>query len=135
MALVLIGGIKRIANVLPDCCTVYGDHLCSDQSDTDHLQYYRDPGAIVTVVKGSIQSAAVTGGAVGTLFIANAERCGKRGIFNESDLVCSDRGEQQRKTKEPVRQGTVSMTGTLLIRFIICTHDRFGNRIKPEHGR
>lgn len=63
------------------CCTVYGDHLCSDQSDTDHLQYYRDPGSNRNSSKRSIQSVSSYGWRSGNTVYRNAERCGKRNFL------------------------------------------------------
>ena len=79
------------------------------------------PAAIVTVVKGAFNPSAVTGGAVGTLFIAMQSGVA-RGIFsNESGLGSAPIAAAAAKTKEPVRQGLVSMTGTFIDTIIICT--------------
>ena len=79
------------------------------------------PAAVCTVVEGAFNPRAVTGGMVGTLFIAMQNGIA-RGIFsNESGLGSAPIAAAAAKTKEPVRQGLVSMTGTFIDTIIICT--------------
>lgn len=121
MALVLIGGIKRIANVsqivVPFMAIIY----VVISLTLIICNITEIPAAIVTVVKGAFNPSAVTGGAVGTLFIAMQSGVA-RGIFsNESGLGSAPIAAAAAKTKEPVRQGLVSMTGTFIDTIIICT--------------
>ncbi len=121
MALVLIGGIKRIANVsqvvVPFMAIIY----VVTSLTLIICNITEIPAAIVTVVKGAFNPSAVTGGAVGTLFIAMQSGVA-RGIFsNESGLGSAPIAAAAAKTKEPVRQGLVSMTGTFIDTIIICT--------------
>lgn len=121
VALVLIGGIKRIANVsqviVPFMAVIYIVLslillLCNITAI---------PGAIVTIVKGAFQPSAVTGGIVGSLFIA-MQKGVARGIFsNEAGLGSAPIAAAAAQTKEPVRQGLVSMTGTFIDTIVICT--------------
>ena len=70
------------------------------------------PDAFVTIVKGAFNPKAVTGGVVGTMIVA-MQKGVARGIFsNESGLGSAPIAAAAAKTKEPVRQGLVSMTGT-----------------------
>ena len=121
VALVLIGGIKRIANVsqvvVPFMAIIYV--VISVTLIVCNITEI--PAAIVMVVKGAFNPSAVTGGAVGTLFIAMQSGVA-RGIFsNESGLGSAPIAAAAAKTKEPVRQGLVSMTGTFIDTIIICT--------------
>ena len=121
VALVLIGGIKRIANVsqivVPFMAIIY----VVISLTLIICNITEIPAAIVTVVKGAFNPSAVTGGAVGTLFIAMQSGVA-RGIFsNESGLGSAPIAAAAAKTKEPVRQGLVSMTGTFIDTIIICT--------------
>ena len=110
-ALVIIGGIKRIASVsqvvVPFMAIIYIVSclvllLCNAQAI---------PGAVVQIVKGAFQPSAVTGGAVGTVMLVMQKGIA-RGIFsNEAGLGSAPIAAAAAKTKEPVRQGLVSMTG------------------------
>ena len=115
VALVLIGGIKRIANVsqivVPFMAIIY----VVISLTLIICNITEIPAAIVTVVKGAFNPSAVTGGAVGTLFIAMQSGVA-RGIFsNESGLGSAPIAAAAAKTKEPVRQGLVSMTGLSIV--------------------
>ncbi|MBQ8232007.1 MAG: alanine:cation symporter family protein, partial [Lachnospiraceae bacterium] len=121
VALVLIGGIKRIANVsqivVPFMAIIYVvlSVILIIYNITEV------PAAIVTVVKGAFNPKAVTGGVVGTMIIAMQNGVA-RGIFsNESGLGSAPIAAAAAQTKEPVRQGLVSMTGTFIDTIIICT--------------
>lgn len=79
------------------------------------------PAAIVTVVKGAFNPSAVTGGVVGTIIVA-MQKGVARGIFsNEAGLGSAPIAAAAAQTKEPVRQGLVSMTGTFIDTIVICT--------------
>lgn len=121
VALVLIGGIKRIANVsqivVPFMAILYVGFcliliLCN---------ITKIPDAVVTIVKGAFNPQAVTGGVVGSMLIA-MQKGVARGIFsNEAGLGSAPIAAAAAKTKEPVRQGLVSMTGTFIDTIVICT--------------
>ena len=121
VAAILIGGLKRIATVsqiiVPFMAVIYLIFSVA----LILLNITEIPAAIVTVVKGAFNPSAVTGGAVGTLFIAMQSGVA-RGIFsNESGLGSAPIAAAAAKTKEPVRQGLVSMTGTFIDTIIMCT--------------
>lgn len=120
-ALVIIGGIKRIANfsqvVIPFMAITYVliclILLICNYSDI--------PAAFISIVKGAFNPSAVTGGAVGTIVIAMQKGIA-RGIFsNEAGLGSAPIAAAAAKTNEPVRQGLVSMTGTFIDTIVICT--------------
>lgn len=121
VALVLIGGIKRISSVaqvvVPFMAIAYVAFcviliVCNLKSV---------PGAIVTIVSGAFNPRAVTGGVVGTMFVAMQKGI-SRGIFsNEAGLGSAPIAAAAAQTKEPVRQGLVSMTGTFIDTIVICT--------------
>ncbi len=120
-ALVIIGGLKRIARVseiiVPFMAILYVvTVLILIISNITAL-----PGAIVTIVKAAFSPRAVTGGAVGTMFVA-MQKGVARGIFsNEAGLGSAPIAAAAAQTKEPVRQGLVSMTGTFIDTIVICT--------------
>lgn len=121
VALVLIGGIKRIANVsqivVPFMAIIYVV-ICVVLLICNFKEI---PDAIVTIVKGAFNPSAVTGGAVGSMMIA-MQKGVARGIFsNEAGLGSAPIAAAAAKTKEPVRQGLISMTGTFIDTIVICT--------------
>lgn len=121
VALVLIGGIKRISSVaqviVPFMAIAYVAFCliliaCNIRSV---------PGAFVIIVQGAFNPRAVTGGVVGTMFVA-MQKGVSRGIFsNEAGLGSAPIAAAAAQTKEPVRQGLVSMTGTFIDTIVICT--------------
>lgn len=121
VALVLIGGLKRIASVsqvvvpfmaIIYVCAVLILIICNAS---------KVPGAIMTIINGAFNPRAVTGGAVGSIFVA-MQKGVARGIFsNEAGLGSAPIAAAAAQTKEPVRQGLVSMTGTFIDTIIICT--------------
>lgn len=121
VALVLIGGIRRIAHVsqvvVPFMAIVY--ILLSMTLLLCNLSQI--PKAIEIIVKGAFNPSAVTGGMVGTMIISMQKGIA-RGIFsNEAGLGSAPIAAAAAQTKEPVRQGLVSMTGTFIDTIVICT--------------
>ena len=79
------------------------------------------PAAIVTVVKAAFNPSAVTCCVVGSMIVA-MQKGVARGIFsNEAGLGSAPIAAAAAQTKEPVRQGLVSMTGTFIDTIVICT--------------
>lgn len=121
VALVLIGGIKRIANVaqlvVPFMAIIYFV-LCFILLLCNVSEI---PAAVSVVIKGAFHPSAVTGGVVGSVMVA-MQKGVARGIFsNEAGLGSAPIAAAAAQTKEPVRQGLVSMTGTFIDTIIICT--------------
>ena len=121
VAAILIGGLKRIATVsqiiVPFMAVIY--IIFSITLIICNITEI--PAAIVTVVKAAFNPSAVTGGVVGSMIVA-MQKGVARGIFsNEAGLGSAPIAAAAAQTKEPVRQGLVSMTGTFIDTIIICT--------------
>ncbi len=121
VALVVIGGIKRIANVaqiiVPFMAIIYVVFAVV----LIVLNITKLPAAVVLIVKAAFNPKAVTGGIVGSMIVA-MQKGVARGIFsNEAGLGSAPIAAAAAQTKEPVRQGLVSMTGTFLDTIVICT--------------
>lgn len=120
-ALVIIGGIQRIAKVssvvVPFMAVAYVIIcLCVVIYNHDNI-----PHAIGQIVKGAFGLDAAAGGAVGALLIA-MQKGVARGIFsNEAGLGSAPIAAAAAQTKEPVRQGLVTMTGTFIDTICICS--------------
>ncbi len=120
VAVVLIGGVKRIARVseiiVPAMVVMYVS-LCLAMI---LLNLGRLPGVITEIFQSAFGLRAASGGAVGAMIIAMQKGIA-RGIFsNESGLGSAPIAAAAARTKEPVRQGLVSMTGTFIDTIIVC---------------
>lgn len=120
-ALVIVGGIKRISDfaskVVPAMMVLYVTFavliLIFHASEI--------PGSLVRIFQSAFGANAVAGGALGAMMVAMQKGIA-RGIFsNESGLGSAPIAAAAAQTKEPVRQGLVSMTGTFLDTIVICT--------------
>lgn len=121
VGMVVLGGIKRIAKVseivVPFMAILYVVFALIILI----TNITRVPAAIALIVKTAFTGSALVGGAVGTMVIAMQKGIA-RGIFsNESGLGSAPIAAAAAQTKEPVRQGLVSMTGTFIDTVIICS--------------
>ena len=121
VAAVIIGGVKRIASVsqvvVPFMAIIYFIFALA----LVLFNIKEVPQAIVTIVQAAFNQKAVTGGVVGSMLVAMQNGVA-RGIFsNEAGLGSAPIAAAAAQTKEPVRQGLVSMTGTFIDTIVICT--------------
>ena len=121
VALVIIGGIKRISTVaqvvVPFMALLYVVVVLIILFT--HLSAI--PGAIVEIVQSAFGLRAAAGGTLGSILIAMQMGIA-RGIFsNEAGLGSAPIAAAAAKTNEPVTQGLVSMLGTIIDTVIICT--------------
>ena len=138
-ALVLIGGLKRIAKVseivVPFMAIVY---VLSGLLILI-TNFGAIPGAFSQIVTGAFKPEAVAGGIVGVTIKTAIQKGVARGIFsNEAGLGSAPIAAAAAQTKEPVRQGLVTMTGTFIDTIVICTMTGLSIIIsggwKPELG-
>ena len=122
VALVVIGGIKRISKIsqviVPFMAVTYVVIvLIIVICNIKEL-----PSAIALIVKSAFVPKAVLGAGAGvTLKLAMQKGIG-RGIFsNEAGLGSAPIAAAAAKTNDTVRQGLVTMTGTFIDTIVICT--------------
>lgn len=121
VALVIIGGIKRIASVSQVVVPVMAATYVIFCLILMVCNVRAIPAAVVQIVKGAFCPSAVTGGVVGGMLVA-VQNGVARGIFsNEAGLGSAPIAAAAARTKEPVRQGLVSMTGTFIDTILICS--------------
>ena len=121
VALVLIGGVKRIAKVseavVPFMALIYilfGLIVL-------FANITAIPAAFEQIFVGAFNPRAVAGGAAGSMLVAMQMGIA-RGIFsNEAGLGSAPIAAAVASTREPVRQGLVSMTGTFIDTLVVCT--------------
>lgn len=121
VALVLIGGVQRIAKVseliVPFMAIIYVG-VCLIILFT-HLSQL--PAALVEIVSSAFGLRAASGGALGAIIIAMQKGIA-RGIFsNEAGLGSAPIAAAAAQTKEPARQGLITMTGTFVDTIIVCS--------------
>ena len=122
-ALVLIGGLKSISSVaqivVPAMIITYVG--CCLTVLLTHIPEI--PAAVVEIVESAFGLRPIAGGIAGiSIVILSAQKGIARGIFsNEAGLGSAPIAASAAKTKEPVRQGLVSMIGTFIDTIIVCT--------------
>ncbi len=122
VALVLFGGIKRIAQVagalVPFMAIAYvGGGLLVLALNAGAI-----PDALGLIFGGAFTGTAATGGFAGAAVAAAIQFGVARGIFsNEAGLGSAPIAHAAAQTDDPVRQGTVAMLGTFIDTLVICT--------------
>lgn len=119
VAAVLLGGIERISNVasfvVPFMAVTYiGFALFLVIYNIKAM-----PAAIALVLKGAFNPSAVTGGAIGSIFVTIQHGISKGVFSNEAGLGSAPIAAAAAKAKEPVRQGLVTMNGAFITN-VIC---------------
>ena len=121
-ALIIIGGIKRIASfaeiVVPFMAIIYGAGCL--------VIFFMNIGTVgamfAAIFKFAFTPAAFIGGGVGTLIKVTMTQGFKRGVFsNEAGLGSSVLIHVSADTKEPVKQGMWGIFEVFFDTFVICT--------------
>jgi len=120
-ALVLIGGVKRISSVSQIIVPFMAMFYIISVVIILITHASAIPAALLSVVEGAFGLRAAAGGVLGAMMVA-MQKGVARGIFsNEAGLGSAPIAAATVKTDEPVEQGLVSMTGTVIDTLIICT--------------
>ena len=124
-ALVIIGGLKRISGVASKIVPIMASIYVFIGITVIIVNATKVPAAFCLIFKSAFGFKAVAGGAMGFVFkqVTDAMQKGiARGIFsNEAGLGSAPIAAAPVKTEEPVEQGLVNMTGTIIDTLIICT--------------
>lgn len=121
VALVVLGGIQRIARVSEIIVPFMAVFYVAACVVILIVNADRVPGAFMEIIEGAFGLRAAAGGAMGAVLLAMQKGIA-RGIFsNEAGLGSAPIAAAAAQTKEPVRQGLVSMTGTFIDTIIVCT--------------
>ncbi|HHF0443815.1 TPA: alanine/glycine:cation symporter family protein [Haemophilus influenzae] len=122
VGLIILGGVKRIATtssvIVPFMAILY----ITTSLVIILLNIEKVPDAILLIIDSAFDPQAALGGAVGLTVMKAIQSGVARGIFsNESGLGSAPIAAAAAQTREPVRQGLISMTGTFLDTIIVCT--------------
>ena len=125
-ALVIIGGLRRIAKVAEKVVPAMAFIYIFMGLAVIIMNATRIPGAFELIFKGAFGAQtglkALEGAAMGTVLKMAIQKGIARGIFsNEAGLGSAPIAAAAVQTNEPVEQGMVNMTGTIIDTLIICT--------------
>lgn len=121
VALVIIGGIKRIAKVTQVIVPFMAIIYVAFALVIIFTNLEKVPSAFVEIVESAFGLRAAAGGALGAIIVAMQKGIA-RGIFsNEAGLGSAPIAAAAAQTHEPARQGLVTMTGTFIDTIVICT--------------
>ncbi len=121
VAMVLLGGIKRIGSVSERLVPFMALFYIVLAGGVVLLNIPRLPGVVESIFAGAFNPAAFTGGAIGSLFIS-MQKGVSRGIFsNEAGLGTGSIAHACADTKKPVKQGMFGIFEVFVDTIIICT--------------
>ena len=122
VALIVLGGVKRIASVSTFIVPFMAILYVLTSIIILILNADKVPAALVLIIHSAFDPEAALGGALGFTVMKAIQMGVARGIFsNESGLGSAPIAAAAAQTKEPVRQGLISMTGTFLDTIIVCS--------------
>lgn len=121
VALVLIGGIKRIGKVTEKLVPFMALLYVILAIGVVVLNIESVPGVFYEIFYGAFNPTAITGGVVGSLFMSMKKGV-SRGIFsNEAGLGTGSIAHATADTKNPVEQGMFGIFEVFVDTIIICT--------------
>ncbi len=122
VAVVILGGIKRIAQVTEKLVPIMGVIYVVLGLVVIVMNIGQLPAAFATIIQGAFAPQAVGGGILGYT-VMNAIRYGfARGVFsNEAGLGSAPIAHAASSTQEPVRQGMWGAFEVIFDTFIICS--------------
>ncbi len=121
-ALVLVGGIKRIASVAGKLVPLMAVSYVISGLVILIINYEGVPQAIVLIFSHAFTPVAATGGFAGAAVWAAIRFGVARGIFsNEAGLGSAPIAHAAASTNSPVQQGNIAMLGTFIDTIILCS--------------
>ena len=133
VALVLVGGLKRIGNVAEKLVPFMALVYVLMALGVLVLNLNRVPEVLSSIVKGAFSPSAVTGGAVGSMFLCMKKGV-SRGIFsNEAGLGTGSIAHAASDVDDPIRQGYFGIFEVFADTIIICSMTAFVILVSGEH--
>lgn len=121
IALILIGGIKRIGRVTEKLVPFMALIYIALAIGVVLLNIKNVPSVFVSIFKGAFNPASVTGGAIGSFFMSMKKGV-SRGIFsNEAGLGTGSIAHACADTRKPVKQGFFGIFEVFVDTIVICT--------------
>ena len=121
VALILIGGVKRIGKVTEKLVPVMAMIYIVLGVGLIALRIDQVPAVFASIVQGAFNPAAVTGGVIGSIFLS-MQKGVSRGIFsNEAGLGTGSIAHACADTDKPVQQGMFGIFEVFMDTIVICT--------------
>ena len=121
VALILIGGVKRIGRVSEKLVPLMALLYIILGVGLIVMRFDRIPAVFASILQGAFNPAAVTGGIVGSFFVS-MQKGVSRGIFsNEAGLGTGSIAHACADTEEPVKQGMFGIFEVFMDTIVICT--------------
>ncbi len=121
VALVLLGGVKRIGKVSEKLVPFMALLYIVLGLGVVVLSFDRLPAVFASIFRGAFNPSAVTGGVVGSLFVS-LQKGVSRGIFsNEAGLGTGSIAHATSDVKDPVEQGVFGIFEVFVDTIVICT--------------
>lgn len=122
VGLVLIGGVRRIADVAGALVPVMAITYIAGAASVLFLYAHEIPGAFALVFEEAFTPTAAQGGFAGATLWAAIRFGVARGVFsNEAGLGSAPIAHAAASTNDPVRQGMVAMLGTFIDTLVVCS--------------
>lgn len=122
VAMVVLGGIKRIASVAEKLVPFMGLLYVTSAVLVISLHLERVPDMLALIFRGAFEGTAPVGGFIGSTFLIAARYGIARGLFsNEAGQGSAPIAHAAAKTDYPVREGLVALLEPLVDTLIICT--------------
>ena len=125
VALILIGGVKRIGRVSEKLVPIMALIYIALGVGLIGMNFTKVPAVFASIIQGAFNPTAVTGGIVGSFFVS-MQKGVSRGIFsNEAGLGTGSIAHACADTKEPVKQGMFGIFEVFMDTIVICTMTAF----------
>ena len=120
VALILIGGVKRIGRVSEKLVPVMAVLYIMLGFSLIAIRFDQVPAVFTAIFRGAFNPAAFTGGVVGSFFIS-MQKGVSRGIFsNEAGLGTGSIAHACADTKDPVQQGLYGIFEVFMDTIVVC---------------
>ena len=121
VALILIGGVKRIGKVTEKLVPLMALLYVILGIGLIVMRFNLVPAVFASIFQGAFNPAAVTGGVIGTFFVS-LQKGFSRGIFsNEAGLGTGSIAHACADTNEPVKQGMFGIFEVFMDTIVVCT--------------
>lgn len=121
VALILLGGIKRIGNVTERLVPLMALLYILLALGVIVMNIEHVPAVFGNIISGAFNPAAVTGGVIGSVFLS-MQKGVSRGIFsNEAGLGTGSIAHACADTRKPVKQGLFGIFEVFMDTIVICT--------------
>ena len=121
VALILLGGVKRIGNVTEKLVPFMAVFYILLAIGVIIMNIQHVPGVFAAIFEGAFKPSAVTGGVVGSFFMSMKKGV-SRGIFsNEAGLGTGSIAHACADTQKPVKQGLFGIFEVFTDTILICT--------------